>query len=133
MSQEMVLRRQQVRAIAPIILLAALTLDISAQSVPTSKTLTWLPALDMTDGTPFDESQIELYPLYCDGEYIKDIPNDFTRRYVVDVDLLGPGGHTCGISERVAGIESVMSNTVDFTLGQRQPNAPTLAVEAAGA
>lgn len=121
------------RAIATIILLAALTLDIGAQSIPTSKALVWIPALDMTDGTPFDESQIELYPLYCDGQHILDIPNDFLRRYVVDVDLLGPGSHTCGISERVAGIESVMSDTVVFPLGQRTPNAPTLAVEEAGA
>jgi hypothetical protein len=111
-------------------LLSGLTLDVNSQAVPTSKALVWTPALDMTDGTPFDESSIELYPLYCDGQYIKDIPNDFTRRYVVDVDLLGPGDHTCAISERVNGIESLVSNTVDFPLGQRTPNAPTLAVEA---
>lgn len=121
------------RVFLTLALLGALTFDIGAQSIPTFKTLIWTPALDMTDGTPFDESQIELYPLYCDGQYVMDIPNDFLRRYVVDVDLLGAGDHTCGISERVNGIESVMSNTVDFQLGQRTPNAPTLAVEEAGA
>jgi hypothetical protein len=114
------------RAIA-LLLLASIT--IQAQLVPSSKTLRWAPALEYESGGTFDESQIEHYILYCDGRYARDIPNDFTRQYVVDVDLLGPGDHVCGISEVVAGIESVMSNTVDFPLGQRTPKAPTLTVE----
>ncbi len=100
-----------------------------AQTVPTERTLRWAPALTYESGGSFDESQITHYSLYCDGAYILDLPNDFTRSYVVGTALLGAGDHTCGVSETVGGIESVMSNTVDFPLGQRTPRAPTLTVE----
>lgn len=112
------------RAIA-LTLLMGLVIQVEGQSVPSAYALTWMPALSMTDGTPFDESQIEGYPLYCDGNYVKTIPNDFTRRTVVDVSILGAGDHTCGLSEIVGGIESVMSDTVSFPLGQRTPGSPT--------
>ena len=114
------------RAIA-LLMLAGLT--VQAQNVPTQRTLSWVPNLSYVSGGTFDESAIEKYVLYCDGSYIMDIPNDYTRRYTVSTGLLGAGDHTCGLSEVVAGIESVMSNTVDFPLGQRTPGAPTLSVE----
>lgn len=104
-------------------LLAGLT--VQAQSVPSSYVLTWIPATSMTDGTPFDESEIEGYPLYCDGEYVTTIPNDFTRSAILNVDMLGEGQHTCGLTEVVNGIESLLSDTVTFPLGQRTPGSPT--------
>lgn len=113
-----------------LILLATITVD--AQSIPTFRTLVIEPALSYTPesgGGTFDETQIEKYPLYCDGRFILDIPNDFTRRYVVDTALLGAGDHTCAVSEVVGGIESVVSATVTFPLGQRTPGTPTLTVE----
>lgn len=73
----------------------------------------------------FDESEIQKYTLYCDGTLRLDIANDFTRTLLVDVAMLGPGDHTCGISETVGGIESVLSDTVTFPLGQRTPGRPT--------
>lgn len=106
-----------------LLLLAGLTVD--AQTVPSAYMLSWLPALEMTDGTPFDESAIEHYPLYCDGAFVVNIPNDFTRQFYIDVGLLGAGDHTCGISEVVDGIESVMSDTVTFPLGRRTPGRPS--------
>lgn len=107
-----------------IILLGMLVFQIDAQTVPTRYILSWIPALEFTDGTPFDESAIEKYPLYCDGAFVMDIPNDFTRQFIVDVDLLGPGDHTCGISEVVDGLESLLSDTVTFPLGRRTPGSP---------
>jgi hypothetical protein len=104
-------------------------LTVQAQTVPTERTLRWVPSLEYTSGGTFDESQIETYPLYCDGQFITEIPNDFTRYYVVSTALLGAGDHECGVSERVDGIESVLSNTVVFPLGQRTPRAPTLTVD----
>jgi hypothetical protein len=79
----------------------------------------------MTDGTPFDESEIEGYPLYCDGAYVTTISNDFLRSTVLDVALIGPGDHTCGLTEVVDGIESLLSDTVSFPLGRRTPGSPT--------
>jgi hypothetical protein len=116
------------RAIAITVMVLA-SIVVVAQSVPTTRTLSWTPGLTYESGGSFDESQIQHYSLYCDGGYIMDIPNDYTRRYTVGTGLLGAGDHTCGVSETVDGIESVMSNTVDFPLGQRTPTAPTLTVE----
>lgn len=105
-------------------------LSSNAQSTyPTSATLTWEPALTFVDGTPLDESQIEGYPLYCDGAHVATLSNDFTRRYVISTALLGPGEHRCTLSEVVNGLESVASNEVAFILGQPAPRAPTLTVE----
>lgn len=108
--------------------LAALTLDVSGQSVPSTRTLTWVPGLTFESGGSFDESQIQHYSLYCDGQYINDVPNDFTRQYTVSTVLLGAGDHTCGLSETVDGMESVMSNTVTFPLGKPTPKAPVLSL-----
>jgi hypothetical protein len=105
-------------------LLASLTLG--AQSfVPSAVYLTFTPGLEMTDGSPFDESVIEKYSLYCDGAYVKDYANDFSRQVYVTIDDIGVGSHTCSLSEWVGGLESLVSNTVDFPLGQRTPKAPT--------
>ena len=101
----------------------------TGQTLPTERVLRWVPGLEYTSGGAFDESQIESYTLYCDGAVVASLPNDFTRSTTVTTELLGAGDHTCGVSETVAGIESVMSNTVDFPLGQRTPTAPTLTVE----
>jgi hypothetical protein len=109
--------------------LAALTLDVSGQSVPTQRTLTWVPGLEYASGGTFDESAIQHYNLYCDGQYVGEVVNDFTRTYVATVGLLGPGDHTCGLSETVDGIESVMSNTVTFPLGKPTPKAPVLTLQ----
>ena len=113
-----------------VIIFGALMLSTSiAQTVPTQRDLTWVPGLTYESGGSFDESAIEQYTLYCDGMLILSFPNDYTRRYTVSTGLLGAGDHTCGVSETVAGIESVMSNTVDFPLGQRTPTAPVLTVQ----
>lgn len=109
--------------------LALLTLDVSSQSVPPTRTLTWVPGLTFKSGGSFDEAQIQHYSLYCDGQYVSDVPNDFTRRYTVSTVLLDAGDHTCGLSETVDGIESVMSNTVTFPLGKPTPKAPVLGLE----
>ena len=109
--------------------LAGLTFQLQAQSVPTERTLRWVPSLEYTSGGTFDESLIQHYSLYCDGAFIMELPNDFTRSFVVSTALLGAGDHTCGLSETVDGIESVMSNTVAFPLGQRTPGAPSLTVD----
>lgn len=118
---------QYLRAILVVMGLLALTVD--AQTVPTERTLSWTPALEYESGGIFDESQIQHYSLYCDGAYIYDIPNDFTRSHLVNTGSLGAGDHTCGMSETVDGIESIMSNTVDFPLGHRTPRAPTVTVD----
>lgn len=110
-------------------ILLGLLLCGSALAQDNTKTLTWVPSLTYESGGTFDESQIELYELYCDGEYVQSIANDFSHRYVVGPSLLGYGSHTCGITERVAGIESLLSNTVSFDLGQPTPGAPVLTVE----
>lgn len=102
---------------------------VKANAAPTDVALTWVPGLTYESGGNFDESQITNYTLYCDGSSQGTFANDYTRRYVVNTALLGAGDHTCGVSETVAGIESVMSNTVSFTLGQPTPTAPTLTVE----
>jgi hypothetical protein len=117
------------RAIA-LLLLAGLTIQANTQAVPSAYRLTWIPGLSYTDGTPLDESEITHYPLYCGGQHVADIANDFTRAYIVDVTMLGAGDHTCVISEVVGGIESVASDSVTFPLGRRTPSRPTgLAVQ----
>jgi hypothetical protein len=108
-----------------LVLLALLVFQIEAQTVPSAYILSWIPGLEYTDGTPLDESSIQHYPLYCDGSFVANIPNDFTRQFYIDVGLLGAGDHTCGISEVVDGIESIMSDTVTFPLGRRTPGRPT--------
>lgn len=108
--------------------LAGLTFQIDAQVVPTEIPLQWDPSVTYTDGVPFDESEIQHYDLYCDGAHLRQIANDFTRITWVSVDDLGSGDHTCALSETVHGLESVVSNVVSFTLGQRRPNPPTLSV-----
>jgi hypothetical protein len=118
----------KVRAIA-IAAMIAMSAAVVAQSVPPTRTLTWNPSLSYVSGGSFDESAIEKYALYCDSEFILEFPNDYTRRYVVDVVLLGAGDHVCGVTEFVGGIESLLSNTVAFPLGQRTPGSPTLTVE----
>jgi hypothetical protein len=110
-----------------LVLLAGLT--VQAQTVPTERTLRWVPSLEYVSGGQFDESQIEAYRLYCDGQYITEIPNDFTRAYVVGTALLGAGDHYCGLSEVVDGVESLLSNEVSFSLGYWTPGAPTVTVE----
>lgn len=115
-------------------LLASLTVSLQAQTyVPSSVGLQFTPGLAFTDGVPFDESAIETYTLYCDGQHIKDFPNDFTRIVYVTVDELGAGDHTCVVTETVQGIASVNSNPKSFSLGQRTPTAPTLTVVVPGA
>lgn len=81
------------------------------------------------DGTILYESDITHYSLYCDGQHILDKANDYTYNVVVGTAELGAGTHTCGLSETVGGIESVLSNTVSFSLGQRTPTAPTLTIQ----
>lgn len=123
-----------IRAIA-LCLTLALTIQVGqTQSyVPSTITIEYLPGLSYTDGVPFDESEIERYDLYCDGAHVRPVPNDFTRRLTLTVDDLGPGTHTCGLSETVGGIESVVSDTMSFSLGQRTPSAPTLTAVVPGA
>lgn len=116
--------------IVPIALLASITID--AQQVPTTVTIGILPPTEFEDGSVLFEQDIETYHLYCDGAYIRDVPNDFTRRFTVTASELGAGTHECALSDRVGGIESVLSNTLSFSLGQRTPKAPTL-VTVAGA
>ena len=113
-----------------VVLLAGLTLDFTpAQTyVPSTSVLNWVPGLVYDDGTPLDETAIEKYDLYCNGAHVLSLSNDFTRTYTVSVDLLGAGTHTCALSETVGGLESIVSNTVSFSLGQRRPSAPTLTV-----
>ena len=116
------------RAIA-LVLLASLTFQLEAQQyVPSAIRLNFTPGLSFTDGVPFDESAIEKYKLYCDGAFVRDVPNDYLRSIYVTVDDLGSGDHTCALSELVEGIESIQSNPKSFSLGQRTPSAPTLTV-----
>ena len=121
--------RKRWKTYAALLLLASITVDATSQTVPIARRLSWVPGLEYTSGGGFDESQIERYVIYCDGVHRIEVPNDFTRGYTVSTDLLGAGDHTCGVSEIVDGIESVLSNTVDFPLGQRTPTAPALTVE----
>lgn len=118
----------------PLLLLAALTFDVQPQALPTSYIVTFVPPTEYVDGTPLNEADIDHYSVYCDGSYIKDVPNDFSRQFTLGLDdRLAPGSHTCGLSDTVAGIESVLSNTKDFPLGQRTPGAPTLTTVVPGA
>lgn len=114
---------------AMLVLLGLFALAADAQTVPPERTLTWVPGLEYESGGTFDESLIQSYNLYCDGAFVFSFSNDFGRSIVVDVVLLGEGDHTCGLSETVDGIESVMSNTVSFPLGRRTPRPPTLSVQ----
>ena len=110
-----------------LILLAALTIQIEAQSyVPSTMTIGFTPGLQYTDGVALNESEITKYDVYCDGAWLRIEPNDFTRTFTVTVDDLGAGDHTCGLSETVGGMESIISDTMSFPLGQRTPGAPTL-------
>lgn len=116
-----------------VVLLAGLT--VNAQTfVPTYVDLQFTPGLTYEGSDiAFDESEIEMYHLYCDGAYVRDFPNDFTRTHRVSVDDLGAGSHSCGLSETVGGLESIVGNSLSFDLGQRQPTAPTLTVVVPGA
>lgn len=111
-----------------ILLLMSLTVQTQTH-VPSSMWIEFVPGLtyEGPNGASFAESEIEAYHLYCDGAYVRDYPNDFTRRVLVTVEMLGAGNHTCRLSETVGGMESIVSETaMTFDLGQRQPTAPTL-------
>jgi hypothetical protein len=115
------------RAILPmVVILLLMSLTVQTQTVVPS-------VVEYTDGVPFTESEIEHYDVYCDGAFLKQVPNDFTRSFMVSVDEVGVGDHTCGLSETVGGMESVMSDTKTFPLGQRTPGAPVLADPVPGA
>jgi hypothetical protein len=109
-----------------LILLASLTISAQQSTFPTVVRINFTPGLTYEDGVPLLESEIEHYDLYCNGAFLRQVPNDFTRSFLVGVDDLGPGTHACVLSETVAGIESVASDPLSFSLGQRTPSAPTL-------
>ncbi len=115
-----------VRAIVALTLLASLTIGAQQTPLPSTVSINFIPGLSYEDGVPLTETEIEHYDLYCDGAFLRQVPNDFTRVFYVGVDELGPGTHTCALSETVAGIESVSSDPISFNLGQRTPSAPTL-------
>lgn len=121
------------RAIA-LLLLAGLTFQVQPQALPTSYIISFEPPTEYVDGTPLNEADIQKYSVYCDGAWIKDVPNDFSRQFTLGLDDgLAPGSHTCGLSDWVGDLESVLSNTKDFPLGQRTPGAPTLTTVVPGA
>jgi len=116
-----------IKRVLAITLLAGLVFQIGAQEhIHSAIYIQFTPGLTFEDGTPLDESQIEKYNLYCDGQFVKEYANDFNRQVYVSIDDIGVGSHSCGLSETVNGIESILSNTMDFPLGQRTPTAPTL-------
>lgn len=114
--------------------LAALTLDVASQSLPTSAIIRWTPPTEYEDGSALFEQDINHYVLYCNGSVLRNVPSIIgTYSTTVTTAELGSGTSVCGMStvtvESGVEIESILSNEVSFSLGHRTAKPPVVTVE----
>lgn len=116
-------------------LLASLTLAAA------NKTFTWEPP---TEREPDPDtgisaillnSEIKEYRIYCDGDTVMpvhiqpNVPLDMDT-WIAPHNKFAVGTHTCfATTVDIGGLESVPSNTVNFTVTEEPPRAPVLVVQ----
>lgn len=121
--------------ITALLLLASITLAAA------NKTFTWQPPTEreVDPDTGIAElllnSEIKEYRIYCDGDTVMpvhiqpNVPLD-ADTWIAPHNQFAVGTHNCfATTVDIGGLESVPSNTVNFTVTQERPNAPVFAVQ----
>ena len=91
------------------------------------KTFTWTPPTEYDDGTTMPQSAIASYNIYCDGALLVNVPNTplDTDTYQAPPGTFATGAHACyATTVTTEGVESVASNTVNFTVDPGTPGPP---------
>lgn len=90
--------------------------------------ISWTPPISYENGDALLEQDLDFYTLYCNGAPFVTIDSIIgTRSATVDMTALGEGTHSCALRvTALNGMESGDSNIVNFTIGPRVPNPPTL-------
>lgn len=97
----------------------AFSLTLAANAL--EKTFTWTPPTVYADGTPLPPTQIAGYTLSC-GSLLVAIDGAVSTHK----RDFAPGSYTCSLVTRATnGQVSLPSNSVNFTVPQPRPNAPT--------
>jgi hypothetical protein len=112
-------RRSASRWAITIILIGSLTFALD-QSV------SWTPPIAYTNGNPLLEQDLDFYTIYCGGVEFVEIDSVIgTRTALIDFSPLGEGTHVCEMTvTALNGRESAPSNSANFTVGPRTPQAP---------
>jgi len=99
------------------------------------KTFNWEPPTEREDATPLDNADIQEYRIYCDGDLTTPIhvqPNEplNTDTWQAPAETFALGTHDCvATAVDTGGKESLVSNTVNFTVSLARPKAPIFAVQ----
>lgn len=89
-------------------------------------TISWVPPTQRTDGTAFDESEIDYYSWYCNGEHLLDL-DAVMGTWQAEIVFTTPGTYECALTVvDLGGRESEQSNTKSFIKGVAKPMAPQL-------
>lgn len=108
-----------------IVLAVLLVLPLTATWGDGTVTLNWTPPIQNEDGSPLADADIAGYNVYCNGSLLVNVPNTGgTDSW--GSGLLPTGDYTCTARTlNTEGVESVDSNTVNFTVDPSVPGAPT--------
>ena len=97
-----------------------------------NKTFTWIPPTQNTDGSPLIDSEIASYNIFCaevaasSATLLGTVTNvGNTQQWTSPDGSLPPGTYDCfATTVRNDGVESVRSNTVNFSVPQATPDPP---------
>jgi hypothetical protein len=101
-------------------ILLVLSLTVQADDF----TISWLPPTQYTDGTPLLEQELDFYTLYINGTGVVNL-DVILGTWTANVTITEPGTHVLALTVTANnGVESNLSDTVNFTVGPRTPMAP---------
>jgi len=90
-----------------------------------SKTFTWTPPTQNTDGSTLPDAEIASYNIYCNSVLLGNAPNTGGTDTWVS-PTLPQGNYTChATTVATNGEESDASNVVNFTVAPSKPEAPS--------
>ena len=101
-------------------ILLVLSLTVQADAF----TITWQPPTQYTDGTSLLEQELDFYTLYINGTGVVNL-DVILGTWTANVTITEPGTHVLALTVTANnGVESNLSDTVNFTVGPRTPSAP---------
>lgn len=90
------------------------------------KTFSWTMPTEYTDGSELPVEEIQFTRIYCDNGVVITVPGPATS---VARDF-NPGTYSCYATvTSINGMESLPSNSTEFTVEFPTPNAPVLSVD----
>lgn len=90
-----------------------------------SKTFTWTPPTQNTDGTPLADAEIASYNVFCNAVLLGNVPNTGGTDTWLSPPLPA-GSYNChATTVAISGEESDASNSVNFTVDPSKPEAPS--------